>query len=131
MLRLLRRYLRRRRLGPVVGTLPGLLNKSFGPGETYTPAQVRRCLERMRLGGEARAFAFAACCTEVDYLAELRGKTPADYARMRAELAALFDIWPAEFTCEHLRRLRHLPASSRWTPLTTTELTGMDGGGSH
>jgi len=126
MFAMLKRHFRRRVLGPVAGALPAMLKHRFGAQDAYVPAQVGRVADKLKLSAEQRAFAFAACRAEGDFLAAAASKTPADYRLLRAELAALFDIWPPEFTCKHLRGMAR---NSRWEPMARQDGTGMDGGG--
>jgi hypothetical protein len=53
--------------------------------------------------------------------------------RMRGELAGLFDIWPPDFTCKHLRELRGVPRSRRWEPISNdmSGIGNIDHGASH
>ncbi len=113
MLSRMHRYWRRRRLAPIVGILPDQLARMFGGHDTYTNGQVHRAAAELGLRTRAQPFAFAACCSDREFLSAVPDHSNATYHQMRNELCELFEIDDPGFTCNHLRKLRTVAHSSR------------------
>lgn len=102
MLAFVKRYLARRRLKPIVRALPWRLVKGWGSREHYTPPQVRRAVSDLRLNNRLQLYALAAACRFDDLQASNVALSAGHYARLRAELAVLFDL-ADDFSMKHLR----------------------------
>lgn len=103
VLAFVKRYFARRRLQPIVRTLPWRLVKGWGSREHYTPPQVRRAVSDLRLNKALERYALAAACRLDDLQTSSAALSTDDYARLRAELAVLFDL-PDDFAMKDLRR---------------------------
>jgi hypothetical protein len=103
MLAYVKRYFARRRLKPIVRALPWRLVKGWGSREHYTPPQVRRAVSDLRLNNRLQLYALAAACRFDDLQASHVALSADDYARLRAELAALFDL-ADDFSMKNVRR---------------------------
>ena len=103
MMSFLRRYFARRRLRPVVSVLPRRLVKGWGRREHYTLLQARRAMADLGLGKTVEPYALAVACAAQD----LHGVPISvdERHRLRAELAALFDL-PADFAMKDLLKKR-------------------------
>ena len=113
MLSLLKRYLARRRLRPIVSRLPGRLAKLFACTDHCTSGQARRVITDLRLRKSIEPYAYAAVCTFADVESSGIAMSAEDYRRLRAELADLFDIARPNFTIRDLLSTpysRHEPA---------------------
>ena len=106
MIAVLRRYLARKRLRPVVGALPRRLTKAFGAREHYTFLQASRVVSDMRLAQDACPYAFAAACT-LEEFEKGTGLAVTQYKQLRTELAKLFDLVGPGFTMKHLLATRY------------------------
>ncbi len=104
----LRKRRRRRELSPLITLLPGALTKSYGSAEFYTPAQVRREGERLKLNSMLIPFALSAYCKPDESFV-----SDAERRAHRIELVELFELPRNDFTIEDVRRTR---ARSNRTP---------------
>jgi hypothetical protein len=127
---MLKRHFRRRKLAFAVVAVPRALKVRYAAQPTYTASQVRRTVEGLRIRRELTAYAFAACCTEEQFSKALPDHTPEDYVRLRNELLDTFNIEASNFTCDHLRSLKHVPRSNRWATVGDGQ-QGTLGGGVH
>lgn len=127
MLAVLKRYFRRRKFAFAL-PLSRTLQIRYGGQPVYTAGQVRRTVEDLRVRREMAPYAFAACCNKEEFGKALPDRAPADYERLRSELVDTFDISTSNFTCEHLRSLKHVPGSNRWALIGDGQ-QGTYGGG--
>jgi hypothetical protein len=102
MIMILKRYLARRRLGPVVSALPRRLVRAFGAGEHYTFLQAKRAISDLRIGKSVERYAYAAACEYRELTKHNMALSAGDYGRLRAELQALFALRRADFTVRDL-----------------------------
>ena len=130
MLAALKRHFRRRKLAFAVVAVPCALKIRYAAQPSYTASQIRQTIEDLRIRRELSAYAFAACCSEEQFGKALPDHTPGDYVRFRNELVDTFEIAASNFTCDHLRSLRHAPRSNRWATLRDGQ-QGKLGGGVH
>jgi hypothetical protein len=130
MLAMLKRHFRRRELAFAVVDVPRALKIRYAGQPSYTASQVRRTVEDLRIHRELNAYAFAACCSEEQFSKALPDRPPGDYVRLRNELVDSFEIGASNFTCDHLRSLKHVPRSNRWATLGDGQ-QGTLGGGVH
>jgi hypothetical protein len=114
-----RRYLARRRLRPVVSTLPRRLMKLFGASDFCTFGQAKRAIGDLRLSASVQPYAYAAVCRQSD-LGDGFPLSADDYRRLREELADLFDLRSCDF---RIKDLLATPYSS-WNPAQETEYAG-------
>ena len=105
MLGIIRRYLGRRQLLPMVSRLPIWLAKNFGANDYYSPGQVKRGAVEFNLTDTSTTIALAACCTAADFQSSFPSTDLEAYYRFRDQLTELFDIPVRTFTCKHLRAL--------------------------
>ena len=113
MIGLIQRYFRRRRLRPLVATVPWALEKSYGPSGRYTIGQVRRCLERLKLSPELLPAAAAAYCDEDEYHKLEGTHSEHQYRTLRDDIDLLFGIEDPHFTAETIRKKR---IRQTWNP---------------
>jgi hypothetical protein len=130
MFAVLKRHLRRRKLAFAVVAIPRALKARYAGQPSYTASQVRRTVEALRIRRELSAYAFAACCSEEEFRKALQDRAAGDYGRLRNELLDTFEIGVSNFTCDHLRSLKHVPGSNRWATLGDGQ-QGTLGGGVH
>src|SRR5262245_59402756 len=102
MITLLKRYFARRRLRPVVSTLPRRVVKAFGVGEYCTFRQARRAIVDLGLSKGQELYAYAAVCRFQELNKSNLSMTADDYRRLRTELADLFDLRSSDFTITDL-----------------------------
>jgi hypothetical protein len=129
MLAALKRYLRKRKLAFAL-PLSHALQSRYGGQPSYTAGQVRRTVEDLRVRREMGPYAFAACCSKEEFSKALPDRAPADYERLRSELVDTLEISTSNFTCDHLRSLKHVPGSNRWALIWDGQ-QGTYGGGVH
>jgi hypothetical protein len=125
-----RKSRRRRKLAPVVKILPWALTKAYGSADFYSPPQVRRAFEKLKLDAELFQYSIWAYCNPEDVASDLE-VTEAERIAHRAELVELFEL-PSDFNVEDVRRLK---IRSNWTPMewwhSDPTLYSDQGGGSH
>ena len=102
MINLLRRYVARRQLRPVVSVLPRALAKAFGPSDAYTFPQAKRVISALHLNARVEPYAFASACTFKELQKSNLPMSADNYHGLRIELAELFDLRGADFTIKHL-----------------------------
>src|SRR5262245_13240157 len=102
MITLLRRYFARRRLKPVVGTLPRRVVKAFGVGEHCTFLQAKRAIADLGLSKSQEPYAYAAVCRLQDLNTGSLSMSADDYRRLRTELADLLNLRSSDFTIRDL-----------------------------
>jgi hypothetical protein len=80
---------KRKAISSYVHELPRLLVKDYGPSQTYTPAQVKRSIERAGLSTDYTCYALSMFSDQPSFAQYhyARGEN-CDYAAMRAEVAA-------------------------------------------
>jgi hypothetical protein len=113
MVTLLKRYFARRRLKPVVSSLPRRVVKAFGVGEHCTFLQARRAIADLGLSKGQQPYAYAAVCRSQELEKGNLAMSAHDYRRLRTELADLFHLPSPDFT---IRDLRATPFSAGGTP---------------
>jgi len=80
---------KRRAIRGYVRQLPRLLVKDYGFSQAYTPAQVRRTIERAGMSTDYGCYAISMFSDESDFVAYHNALGEGcDYAAMRAEIAA-------------------------------------------
>jgi hypothetical protein len=127
MLAGLKHYFRKRKLA-FAPQLSHTLQRRYGGQPSYTASQVRRTVDDLRVRREMGPYAFAACCNKNEFSKALPDRVPADYERLRSELVDTFEISTSDFTCDHLRSLKHVPGSNRWAVIGDGQ-QGTYGGG--
>lgn len=113
MLAFLNRQLARRRLKPVVSSLPRRLRRAFGPAESYTFLQAKRAISDLRLRKSLEPYAYAAACKLEELQRSNFPLSEHDYRRLRAELVDFFDLRGFGFTVMNLLATpyaKHSPA---------------------
>jgi hypothetical protein len=99
----LARYLRHLKKHAAIGgyrrKLPKLLAAAYGRSKSYTPAQVKRTIERAGLNSDYSCYGMAMFCRETDFNTyhQTAGET-CDFAAMRGEIAAVHFQGNADFT---------------------------------
>ena len=106
--RLIRAYLKRRRLKRLARMLPPYLRESFGGGDYYTQGQVEQAISDLKLPRSAYAYAFAIACQQEQF-EELFPETH-DYSKLRSEMAETLDLVSPNFTI--LTLLNRTPRSA-------------------
>jgi uncharacterized protein DUF6559 len=104
MITVLKRYLARRRLKPVVSTLPRRIVKAFGVGPHCTFLQARRAIVDLGLSRGQQPYAYAAVCRFEEFEKGNPSISAHDYRRLRTELADLFYLPSSDFTIRDLLR---------------------------
>ena len=101
MITFLTRQFRRRRLKPVVSTLPAQVVKSFAAKDHCTFGQARRVIEDLHLPPSVQPYAYAAVCDHRELENSLHLSAD-DYKRLRAELLDLFNLSSSDFKIKDL-----------------------------
>src|SRR5262245_16282098 len=105
MIAFFRRYFRRRRLKPVVSTLPAQLVKSFAAKDHCTFGQAKRIIEDLHLPESVQPYAYAAVCNQSELEKSLHPSAD-DYKRLRADLVDLFNLSSPDFKINDLLKER-------------------------
>jgi hypothetical protein len=113
MLNVIRRFLLRRALCPVVSALPRLLLKSYGDCKFYTAGQVRRAAEKLKLAPPALPYAFALALEESEFSKAAGLQSPDSYLALREALFKVFDIHDTGATAQTLNSARY---AQLWNP---------------
>jgi hypothetical protein len=96
MIAFLTRHFRRRRLKPVVSTLPARIAKSFAVTDHCTFGQAKRVIENLHLPQSVQPYAYVAVCHQNELETPLHLSAD-DYKRLRAELLDLFNLSSSDF----------------------------------
>jgi hypothetical protein len=85
------RHFRRRRLKPVVSTLPARIVKSFAATDHCTFGQAKRVIEDLHLPQCVQPYAYVAVCYQSELEKSLQLSSD-DHKRLRADLVDLFNL---------------------------------------
>jgi hypothetical protein len=105
MIAFLTRHFRRRRLKPVVSTLPARIVKSFAATDHCTFGQAKRVIEDLHLPQSVQPYAYVAVCHHNELETPLHLSAD-DYKRLRAELLDLFNLSSPDFKIKDLLKGR-------------------------
>jgi hypothetical protein len=105
MIAFLTRHFRRRRLKPVVSTLPARIAKSFAVTDHCTFGQAKRVIEDLHLPQSVQPYAYVAVCHQNELETPLHLSAD-DYKRLRAELLDLFNLSSSDFKIKDLLKGR-------------------------
>ena len=106
--RLIRAYLKRRRLKRLARKLPPFLRDSFGGGDYYTQGQVEQGISDLKLPRSVHVYAFAIACQHEQFEEVFREAH--DYSGLRLEIAETLDLVSPNFTI--LTLLNRMPRSA-------------------
>ncbi len=95
-------FFRRRKLVPVVKTLPHVLKHRYGGKEYYSVGQVKTTATLIGFKEDLILQAFAVACRKEDFLQALKKLSTKDYFRFREEIAELFYIDERKLNCKSL-----------------------------
>jgi hypothetical protein len=101
MIAFLTRHLRRRRLKPVVSTLPARIVKFFAATDHCTFGQAKRIIEDLHLPQSVQSYAYVAVCHQSELEKSLQLSAD-DYKRLRADLVDVFNLSNADFKIKDL-----------------------------
>lgn len=97
-----RNFIQRRRLQPVIRTLPHVLRQRYGAGKFYTIGQVETVSGLLHLKPSIGPYAFAVACTSETFVDADQDRDEQKYKDLREEVSALFDIDEIRLNCAGL-----------------------------
>jgi hypothetical protein len=105
MIAFLTRHFWRRRLKPIVSTLPARIVKSFAATGHCTFGQAKRVIEDLNLPQSVQPYAYVAVCHQSELETALHLSSD-DYKRLRADPVDLFNLGSPDFKIKDLLKGR-------------------------
>ena len=97
-----RNFILRRRLRPIIRTLPHMLRQRYGAGKFYTIGQVETVSRLLNLKSSIWPYALAVACTSETFADADQDRDEQKYADLREEVSTLFDIDDIRLNCAGL-----------------------------
>jgi hypothetical protein len=123
MIGIVKRFLRRRSLRPLLSVLPWALKADYGAAQLYTIGQVRRSMQRKKLAIRLLPSAAAAFCPFDEFQKLEDAPSEALYRELREEIRRLFALDDTGFTAETVRKKR---IRQSWNPISHDDGTSSN-----